>query len=115
MKYREVHQTWPNSLADAGITYPDGVDIFSKQPFRCVSKLNMYLVEDKNIIKVLVVLPKTYRTSVWPFGNYKTIVLTAENNIQIVAENDIIELKYKIIVSDSDDIFTLRDINGDMN
>jgi hypothetical protein len=69
-------------------------DLFSDLPFRCVVLDDYYVTlgNSDTKYKVLVTLYKPYRTRLWPYGEYKTIVMLSEGSICTVSPDEIEEI-----------------------
>jgi hypothetical protein len=80
--FRETHGRWPNSMEEVydmklidGIVTKDDKDPFSGEPYCCVTDKNLYYqIGAETPYRVLAMLPKPYRTKIWPFGEMKTII-----------------------------------------
>jgi hypothetical protein len=69
-------------------------DLFSDLPFRCVVLDDYYktLGNSDQKYKALVTLYKPYRTRLWPFGEYKTMIMLSEGSICIVSPSELEEI-----------------------
>ncbi|MDR1494118.1 MAG: hypothetical protein LBT05_15565 [Planctomycetaceae bacterium] len=98
MNFMEKEHRWPicmdevmaapynHNLLHKEYTY----DLFSGLPFRCVTLRNYSY--KKNPLKVLVTLYKPYRTKLWPYGEYKTMVMLSEGSICIISPDELEEI-----------------------
>jgi hypothetical protein len=66
-------------------------DLFSGLPFRCVTLRNYY-VKGNPQCKALVTLYQPYRTQLWPYGEYETIVMLSNGTICTVSPDELEEI-----------------------
>jgi hypothetical protein len=68
-------------------------ETLSKLPYRCVTLRDYYYQYDKgDKRKVLVTLYKPYRTRLWSYGEYKTMVMLNNGSICTVSPDEIEEI-----------------------
>ena len=97
--FRSRHGRWPHSIEEAsGEEYWSVGDLSAKLDqlsglrFRCVTTRDVrYMTKDGEVLKVLVMLPKPYRTQLRPFGEFRTYILASDSSIRTVSPSEITE------------------------
>jgi hypothetical protein len=101
-EFRMTHRRWPRTMQEI---YGDKIskdtivekyykDPISDAPFCCVAENGLYYKIDGNLYRVLVMLPRPYRTKLWPFGEIKTIIATSRGEVYFVSPSEIIDLNH---------------------
>ncbi len=100
--FGNMHGRWPHSMdeirgteyASEGSIDDHCRDCLSDSPFLWVTKKDVrYTTENGKVLKVFIMLPKPYRTKLWPFGEFKTIILASDIGIHDVSPSDITGLE----------------------
>lgn len=87
LDYRDAHGQWPDRLEYlAG--HSDGlVDRFSEKPFA------YFPAAEHGTVEILVAQPDAYRTRLWPFGEFKRIVVRANGKVQMLAGEEALRIQ----------------------
>ena len=98
-RYHEVHGHWPHSMQDVAdarydtpgraISGRQYVDYISEAPFDCVADDNLFIRIGQDLTRVVIMLPRPYRTKLWPFGEIRTIVVAADTQVCFRAPSEI--------------------------
>jgi len=100
--FRDRHHRWPTTMEDVyGTETNEGSldreyykDPFSGLPYCCVTNEGLYhQIDTERPYQILAILPRPYRTRLWPFGEDKTIIVTS-SGIRIVTPSEIVVMKH---------------------